>query len=198
MSLLSSIETSSPPKQKRFFQNEKKWRVPCLYHLPGSSVLLPLLFPAGSNTPFGFQFKIVSSKYHFVVILWGKTYQTKCCVWKDIDTALSNGIFGSGYLWAPTNQLTAPPVWVNDIWLNFSSSASTQEIVWIAIQKKESREATMQRTSDYCDWRTANSPFRPGLFLGVVQHWSIEFQTQRNKNSFRWQSFQLFCKPIMK
>jgi len=25
-------------------------------------------------------------------------------------------------------------------------------------------------TLDYCDWRTANSPFRPGLFLGVVQH----------------------------
>ena len=148
MSLLSSIETSSSPKKEEI--HTKLTKVGCASSLPSTWQQRPTStsVPADSNSPFGFQFKIVSSKYHVVVILWGKTYKTKCCVWKDIDTALSNGIFGSGYLWAPTNQLTARPVWVNDIWLNFSSSASTQEIVWIAIQKKESHVATMQRTSD--------------------------------------------------
>ena len=167
MSLLSSLETSSSPKKKKSLQNWKE--VACAsstIYLACSVLHFHLSVPAGSNSPFGFQFKIVSSKYHFVVILWGKTYKTKCCVWKDIDTALSNGIFGSGYLWAPTNQLTAPPVWVNDIWLDFSSSASTQTIAWIANQEKERRVVTMQGALDYCDRWLANFPLRPRTLPG--------------------------------
>ena len=97
MSLLSSLETSSSPKKQKSLQNWKE--VACAsstIYLACSVLHFHLSVPAGSNSPFGFQFKIVSSKYHFVVILWGKTYKTKCCVWKGLDAALSNGIFGSG------------------------------------------------------------------------------------------------------
>ena len=92
---------------------------------------------------------------------------------KGLNVGPSNGIFGSGATRpVRTYQPACRSTWgQRHLTQLFIINSTKKIIVWIVNQDKgESCGDNAICTLDFCDWRTAKSPLRPGPFLGVVQH----------------------------